>query len=192
MWEQVRNRERQPWGCPYLPCDRSGTSSTSQSLTSQRRGLGLVRKLVPLFNSGEFIFFGGSSSFSSYQTFKSKGWLFFGKPALLPGVTIAVTCFVAAPWQPSSALPCDLGEGVGRISGLWNGQRPAPERLSPSGPSLSSVTFIAESQKIVSALGLLLFTPPAWAACVLSWDNKGARDFLHSNSTSWTHISLGS
>lgn len=85
---------------------------------------------------------------------------------------------------PSSALPCDLGEGVGRISGLWNGRHPAPKRLSPSGPSLSSVTFTAESQKIVSALGLLLFTPPAWAACVLSWDNKGARDFLHF----WLHI----
>lgn len=140
MWEQVRNRERQPWGCPYLPCDRSGTSSTSQSLTSQRRGLGLVRKLVPLFNSGEFIFFGGSSSFSSYQTFKSKGWLFFGKPALLPGVTIAVTCFVAAPWQPDvhcHPLPSRVtwGRGWGGSQGCGMGGALLPSVWAPVAPA---------------------------------------------------------
>lgn len=43
--------------------------------------------------------------------------------------------------------PCDLGEQVGRLSGLWKGRSPAPEHLSPSGPSLSSVTLLQSPRR---------------------------------------------
>ena len=77
-----------------------------------------------------------------------------------------------------------LGGAGGQALGAVEGAEPCTRASEPQWPQPIFCDLTAESQKTVSALGLLLFTPPAWAVCVLSWENKGARDFL----SFWLHI----
>lgn len=107
----------------------------------------------------------------------------------MPGVTITVTCFVAALLQPelqlpSSALLYDLAGVGGRFQGCGMSCT-LLQSIYPSdclSSSLSFVKFTAMSRKMSSCSGAAGFhaTHLRCICSIVSWDNKCARwYFLH-------------